>query len=285
MSTPLSPVITAHSQVSSTPTGTFHVKSLDLGALGQRASPLFVVDDFRVRGRPFPPHPHAGFSAVSYVFDDSAGGLRSRDSLGNDAVVGRGGVVWTQAGSGVIHHEIPAEPDRELHGLQLFVNASSGRKLAAPHVHRLQSGEAPEWLGEGGDRVRIVAGVFECLSSPLVPDEPFLFLDVELRRVVAFEVPNGHNTLVYVVDGGRVLALTNGHQQPLEPGQAISVRGGGTPLRLEASQTTHLVILGGAEIREPLVSEGPFMMNTEAQIDAARERYRTGAMGWLGPIT
>ena len=57
-------------------------------------------DEFRVTGRPFPPHPHAGFSAVTYVLEDSEGKLRSRDSLGNDLVTGPGGIVWTQAGSG-----------------------------------------------------------------------------------------------------------------------------------------------------------------------------------------
>lgn len=277
MHSPFSATIPARSQRD----GAFHLKSLDLGSLGQLASPLLVVDDFRVRGRPFPPHPHAGFSAVTYVFDDSPGGLRSRDSLGNDGTVGQGGMVWTQAGSGIIHHEIPAEPDRELHGLQVFVNASAARKLAAPRVLRLQSRQAPEWRSEAGDRVRVVVGSFEGLTSPLVPDEPFLFLDVELRRVVALEIRNGHNALVYAVEGGRVHAQANGHLQPLKAGEAVAFRGGGTPMRLETDESAHLVILAGAQIREPLVIQGPFMMNTQAQIDDAIRRYRSGDMGRL----
>jgi redox-sensitive bicupin YhaK (pirin superfamily) len=82
-------------------------------------------DEFRVTGRPFPPHPHAGFSAVTYVLEDSEGKLRSRDSLGNDLVTGPGGIVWTQAGSGLIHEELPADSNRELHAVQVFVNLSS----------------------------------------------------------------------------------------------------------------------------------------------------------------
>ena len=31
----------------------------------------------RVRGQPFSPHPHAGFSAVTYVFEDSEGSLEA----------------------------------------------------------------------------------------------------------------------------------------------------------------------------------------------------------------
>src|SRR5579871_6953340 len=89
----------------------FSIRSIDLQSLGTAASPVVVLDNFRVRGRPFPPHPHAGFSAVTYVFEDSRGDLRSRDSLGNDFVTGPGGVVWTQAGRGVIHEELPARGD------------------------------------------------------------------------------------------------------------------------------------------------------------------------------
>ena len=100
--------------------------------MGEEASLVALLDDFRVRGRPFPPHPHAGFSAVTYVLQASAGGLRSRYSLGHDLVVRPGGIVWTQAGSGVMHEEMPAPPDRELHGVQIFVNLSSKNKLAAP---------------------------------------------------------------------------------------------------------------------------------------------------------
>jgi redox-sensitive bicupin YhaK (pirin superfamily) len=62
-----SPVIGAQESGSSS---TFSVRSIDLHQLGERASPVVVLDHFHVRGRPFPPHPHAGFSAVTYVFED-----------------------------------------------------------------------------------------------------------------------------------------------------------------------------------------------------------------------
>ncbi|MDW4800158.1 pirin family protein, partial [Escherichia coli] len=84
-------------------------------------------------------------------------------------------LVWTQAGSGVVHHEVPAD-DRELHGLQLFVNLSAKNKLVEPRMLRLQGGDVPEWHGEDGDRVRIVVGAYDGRLSPLVPVEPFTFL-------------------------------------------------------------------------------------------------------------
>ena len=70
MSIQFSDVLKAQKKVSS---GTFSVRSLDLQRLGEHASPVLVLDNFRVTGRPFPPHPHAGFSPVTYVFEDSQG--------------------------------------------------------------------------------------------------------------------------------------------------------------------------------------------------------------------
>jgi hypothetical protein len=156
--------------------------SFDLDALGVAASPVAVLDDFRVFGLPLCPHPHAGFAAVAYVLEDSRGGLRSRASSGIDLVVDPGGIVWTQAGSGVVHEETPAVPGRELHGIQIFVNVSSKNKFTAPQVLHLETGEVPEWRSDAGDRVRVVVGSFDGVFSPLVPAEPFILLDVKLRQ-------------------------------------------------------------------------------------------------------
>jgi len=281
MSIQLSPVIASRVHESG---ASFSFQSIDLQQLGERASPIVVLDDFRVRGRPFPPHPHAGFSAVTYVFEDSQGDLRSRTSLGNEVVVGPGGIVWTQAGSGVIHEELPADPDRELHGLQIFVNLSSKNKLAAPQVFRLTASEVPEWRSNAGDRVRIVVGSFEGVSSPLVPVEPFNLLDVELRREISFSLQNAHNALVYALTGG-VLVHADGREQEVAGEHAMALYGSGGRVTFEAIHPSHFLILSGAEIREPVLVSGNFIMNERSQIESAVARYRTGGMGHLAPFS
>jgi hypothetical protein len=124
MSIQISPVINASLWESG---GVFSAKSIKLHELGERASPIFVLDDFRVRGRPFAPHPHAGISGLTYVFEDSEGRARSR-------VVGPGGIVWFQAGSGAVHHEVPAESGRELRGAQIFVKLSAKNQRLTPRI-------------------------------------------------------------------------------------------------------------------------------------------------------
>lgn len=262
---------------------TFSVQSIDLDELGDRASPIAVLDQFRVRSQPFPPHPHAGFCAVTYVLEDSEGSLRSRDSLGNDVVMGPGGIVWTQAGSGLMHEEVPADPDRELHGLQIFVNLSSKNKLVAPQMLRLEKSKMSEWRSDAGDRVRVVVGSFEGLSSPLVPVEPFTFLDVQLQHQISFNLEKDHSALIYVIKG-KILARANGRQQEVPAEHALGLHGGGR-VTFEGSRPAHFVILSGAEIREPVVAHGPFIMNERSQIDAAFARYQTGKMGHLAPVS
>jgi hypothetical protein len=281
MSIQFSPVIAAKPRPLP---GFSSLQYVDLDALGVAASPVAVLDDFRVSGLPFSPHPHAGFAAVTYVFEDSPGDLRSRASTGADLVVGPGGIVWTQAGSGVVHEEIPAVRGRELHGIQIFVNLSAGSKLTPPRVLHLDPGQVPQWRSDAGDRVRIAVGSFGGLASPLVPAEPFTLLDVHLLHEISFAAQAGHTVLVYVLSG-YVVVRADGQQEKVEGGHALALRGDGGPVSFEALPPSHFLIVSGAEIRDPVISEGPFIMNDRSQIEDAVARYRSGAMGDLPPLS
>ena len=66
--------------------------------------------------------------------------------------------------------------------------------------------------------------------------------------------------------------------------KAVALSGFGAGVSLEAHQPTQLLNVPGAEIREPVVAHGNFIMNDAAQIEEAVERHRTGAMGELRPL-
>jgi len=256
---------------------------VDLKVLGVHASPLAVLDDFRVQERPFSPHAHAGFAAVTYVFEDSTGAVRSRTSTGADLVVGAGGIVWTQAGRGIIHEEVPAKRGQELHGLQLFVNLTSKNKLSAPHVLSLEGGDVPVWRNDTDDRVRVVVGSFQGVSSPLLPDEPFTMLDARIHRQIPYRIGAAQNTVLYVLDG--TLLIRGGEElETVSSGQVVAVSDNGATVSLEALRPSHVLVLSGTQIDEPVVEEGPFIMNDRSQIEAAMARYRSGEMGGLSPI-
>lgn len=259
--------------------GAFSVQSL---ALSADTSPVELFDDFRVSGQPFAPHPHAGFAAVTYVLRDSQGGLRSRDSLGGDHVVGPGGIVWSQASSGMLHEEVPAERGQELHGLQIFVNLTAKHKLTPARVFKLDGQNVPIWQ-RGDEKVRVVVGSHDEMQSPLVPAEPFDLLDINVHRELDYALRLDHRAIVYVRSGS-VVVHADAQERVVPAGRAIVLAGGGA-VTLATTQPANVILLSGAAIREPKVAHGPFIMNDRAQLEAAIARHRSGAMGHLAPLS
>lgn len=285
MSLKISPVIDA---ASASHGGNFSVYRLDLGRLVGFIEPIMGFDHFRMSGPTFAPHPHAGFSAVSYVFEDSAGALRNRDSIGHDIVVEPGGLVWTQAGSGVIHDEFPAQNGREVHGLQLFVNVGSRNKSLAPQMFHVDSLKVPTLEGNAGNRIRVLSGQIdgvEPLISPISPVERFDFLEANLSGQWSYHAPSGRNVLVYVL-AGDVHVTTEGASRRLGAHQAVGIRGQkhGVELRFDPATPSHVLVLSGRDPQEPVAVYGPFIMNTRNELEQAYERYRDGLMGRLAPL-
>ena len=254
----------------------FSARQIELSLLGGAADPIVAFDDYRMRTVTFAPHPHAGFSAVSYVFEDSPGGLRNRDSLGNDFVVGPGGIVWTQAGAGVQHDELPDEDGREVRGLQIFINLSAAAKETPPQIHRASGAEIPEEITGGGSRIRVVVGDHGASSSKVQPVEPVRLLDMAVAA---------NDVIAYCVSGGARLSAS-GTMRDLGQGDylAASAPERNGVLQIASPSGAQLVLLSGKALNEPVVQYGPFIMTSGAQVRAAAARYQSGAMGRLEPL-
>jgi len=263
--------------------GNFSVHRLDLARLGDVIHPVMGFDHFVMGGPTFAPHPHAGFSAVTYVFEDSRGGMRNRDSLGHDLEVQPGELVWTQAGRGLIHDEYPANPGVPVHGLQLFVNLSAKNKHLDPEVFRLASASIPTETDAQGNRTRVMAGTYAGKASPMEAAEPFDFFDVQVRGDWVWSVPAGRSVLVYVLDG-EVKVVGDGNEHALKANEAIGLRVSGVvepPLRILTDRDAHVLVLSGVDPQEPIAVYGPFIMNTQTELAQTYERYATGQMGRL----
>lgn len=256
------------------------VQSVDLEPVQGSGLSVFMFDEFRVQGHPFAPHPHAGFSAITYVLPDSACGLRSRDSLGHDIVVGPGGIVWTQAGRGALHEELPSQPGRSLHGLQVFVHLPGELKLSEPRVMHLDGPDVPVWSDPAGTQVRVVVGRHADRVSPLQPSQPFRWLDVTLHGELEIDLPAGHRMLAHGLAGSATV-LHEGRRHALTRGHALALAGSSRPLRLNAATPCRLVLLSGPAIHESTVGQGPFVMADAGQLRDAVRRYHAGEMGRL----
>jgi redox-sensitive bicupin YhaK (pirin superfamily) len=236
--------------------------------------PFIMVDHFRMSEPTFAPHPHAGFSAVTYLFDDSATGLVSRDSLGGEHAIPPGGLHWTLAGRGVMHDEFPAEAGREAHGLQVFVNLPAAQKLRAPEVIRVAPEQMTRWKGDGWWAVQVFGGS----TGPALPWPTSLaIVDIDAGAAFDFTLAEGEQGFAIVIQGSGSAA-----ELPLSIGRALSLTEAGSA-RIHADEALRLACFSGRPLREPLVRHGPFVMSDEGQIVAALQRFQTGGMGRLSP--
>ena len=257
-------------------------------ALGVRGDdelidPFLMVDHFWMSQPTFGPHPHAGFSAVTYLFEDSATAFHNRDSLGDDTMIEPGDLHWMISGEGIVHDEVPQTPGHVAHGLQVFVNLPASQKHCAPSVMKLKSAQMPRIEQAEGAIVKLVFGTYEDTTrrvEPLLPlpTEVSLF-DIELPSGSRFRYPLESNSTVFilVISGDVKLG-----RHRLGNGKAVAFDRVGGELQISAMQTdARIALFLGEPIGEPVVRHGPFVMTNQVDIDQAVANYQSGKMGSL----
>lgn len=240
--------------------------------------PFIGVDHFRMTQPTFPAHPHAGFSAVSYLFDDAETSLWTRDSAGHAGVVAPGDLHWMQAGSGLMHEEFPLQAGRVAHGLQLFINLPAAAKMQAPSQFGLRAGQMPRLAGPGWQAC-LVFGDWAGDVAPLDLPLQAAFAVLDLQAGTEFELPLARR------EHGFALLIRGRVEAEGELWMAGEALAHTRALPLQALETSRLAVFTGRPLREPLVQHGPFAMNTEAQIVDALRRYQQGDMGRLPPLS
>lgn len=266
----------------------FPVRSLfSYDTLGQQLSPFLLLDyagpaDFEPASAPrgVGIHPHRGFETVTIVYK---GEVAHQDSTGSGGVIGPGDVQWMTAASGILHQEFhsPAftQQGGALEMVQLWVNLPAKDKMTAPHYQGIACQQIPSVAlpGEAGS-VRVIAGSYEGVTGPAQTFTPVNVWDVRLGQGKQAELtlPEGHTLAVVVLHG---TVLVNG-EVVREAQMALLEREGGG-LVLEADSDATLLVLSGEPIDEPIVGQGPFVMNTQAEISAAMADYRAGRFGRL----
>lgn len=241
-------------------------------------SPFLGFDRFTMARPYFPPHPHAGFSAITWLFSDSPGAMLNRDSRGLKNRIAPGGLHWTFAGSGVVHEEVPETVGVPALGLQLFLDTPSANKLDAPHALSIAPDDVPE-VAAPGARVRVVVGEHSGVVSPLVPPTPVRLLEIFLDAGGALdhELPSDWTALVHVETGGVSVGGV-----PLRDDQ-LAVLGDGGHVRITGREVaSRVLLLASPPQREPRVSDGPFVMTTRDEVEAVYGRYQRGELGQVG---
>ena len=227
------------------------------------------------------PHPHRGFSPVTFIFK---GGVHHQDSRGNNNIIYEGGIQWMNAGMGVIHSERPPHDIHEIGGvqeiIQLWVNTPAKHKMDLPEYLPASKEEIP--FIESTDklaRVNIVSGELNGVKGVIPALSPVNTFTADIKQggQFQFNIPSSHNAFVYVL-GGKI--TINGSEEVL--GNYISIlNNDGEGFLIEALEDATLLIGTGEPLNEPIASHGPFVMNNQTEIMEAFRDYQLGKMGVL----
>jgi redox-sensitive bicupin YhaK (pirin superfamily) len=267
----------------------FPVRSVfDYNGLGRELSPFLLLD--YAAPYQFPPgnekrgvggHPHKGFETVTVAYQ---GELEHRDSSGGGGKIGAGDVQWMTAGGGIVHEEFHSHDFTRQGGtlqmVQLWVNLRAKDKSAKAGYQTLLKAQIPDVeLPQNAGSVRIIAGDYAGHTGPAKTFTPINLWDVSLRagKSVELPLPDGHTTTFLVLSGA---VEVNGERDACEGDLAIFSRAG-EGISAKARTDAKLLVIGGEPIAEPVVGQGPFVMNSRAEIQRAFEDYQLGRMGEL----
>lgn len=227
------------------------------------------------------PHPHRGFSPVTFIFN---GGVHHRDSRGNDSIIYAGGAQWMNAGRGIIHSERPPHDIHEIGGrqeiIQLWINSPAAHKMDQPAYYPVAAGEAPTFLSEDKKvLMRVFCGELLSLKGPIPTAKEVNAATLELTKGgrVSVPLPSHHHAFIYLLDGELKVEGVG----IVESLNAVLFEKDGEGITLEARQDTRMLLASGEPLNEKVVSHGPFVMNTETQILEAMRDYQVGKMGIL----
>jgi redox-sensitive bicupin YhaK (pirin superfamily) len=225
-------------------------------------------------------HPHRGFETVTIAYQ---GEVEHRDSAGNKGRIGPGDVQWMTAASGVVHEEMHGRDFTKKGGVlemaQIWVNLPARLKMSAPGYQDILDGRIPvATLPEGAGTVRVIAGSFLTAKGPARTHTPVALWDVRLSRRGKAELamPDGHTVLLLPRKG---TIGVNG--TPVKEGHLAILDRKGETFVVESEAGSDVLVLGGEPIPEPIVGQGPFVMNTREEIQRAFSDYQMGRMGHL----
>ncbi|MBV6427618.1 MAG: hypothetical protein KIPDCIKN_02140 [Haliscomenobacter sp.] len=226
------------------------------------------------------PHPHRGFEPVTFLY---SGGIRHKDSRGNEGILSGGDIQWMTAGRGIIHSERASREFLEnggvMEGIQLWINLPKRFKMEEPRYQDIKADQLPV-LAESHSlaQTKVVAGTYRGVRGPARTFTPLLILQIELAQggETEVEIPAGFNACVYLVRGN--VQLNRNFDYPA--GTLLNFRTDGEGFSLTGLEPTQALLMAGEPIDEPLAQWGPYVMNEQTELMEAMRDYQMGKMGF-----
>ncbi|MHB1428104.1 MAG: pirin family protein [Rhodocyclaceae bacterium] len=248
------------------------------GDLQRRLDPFLMLDAFGsddpddyIAG--FPDHPHRGFETITYML---AGRMKHKDSAGHEGLLQNGGVQWMTAGRGVIHSEIPQQEEGVMEGFQLWLNLPAAEKMCPPWYRDFAAAELPRFRTAAGVEAILIAGESHGVAGAVTRAATVpLYLDLHLPAGAHFiqPLPAVHNAFVHVYRGTVAIAGTE-----VPAGRMAILQNEGDGVVVEALEDARAILVAGRPLGEPIAQYGPFVMNTQAEIQQTLADYRDGRL-------
>ena len=245
----------------------------------------------------FPYHPHRGFETITI---NKEGLVDHSDSLGASGRFGAGDVQWMTAGKGVQHSEmfplIHKDKENPLEIFQIWLNLPKVNKFVDPYFKMLWERDIPTYIETNNKgktvKVDLIAGDLNNLKAPKPtpdswaanPENEIAIWTMKLESDMEWVLPKSKsevNRTLYYYKGNSLFI----DDIPVPPNQAIQLKSDQDSLLKAGDSDCYLLMLQGKPINEPVVQYGPFVMNSEKEIQEAFEDYRkTQFGGWPWPI-
>jgi redox-sensitive bicupin YhaK (pirin superfamily) len=257
------------------------IRSIATGSL-DHIDPFLLFDHFGSKDpadymKGFPMHPHRGIETVTYMI---SGHVNHKDSIGNSGSITDGDVQWMTSGRGIMHEEMPQPHEGEMVGFQLWVNLPARLKMTSPRYQNIISDQIPEIRHEDGVKIRVIAGEVDGVRGPvkeIVAEPTYLDISLPPDRTFSHPIVRGHAAFAYIFEGEGVFESGDA-----KPGKSIShprlvVFGDGDQVSVRAADPgVRFLLVSGKPLNEPIARWGPFVMNTQEEIEQTLEDLRNG---------
>lgn len=225
-------------------------------------------------------HPHRGFETVTIAYD---GKVEHHDNKGNHGIIGPGDVQWMTAASGIMHkeyHETEFSKNGGIfHMVQLWVNLPKDKKMIEPKYQPLSKEEMGVLkLDNDKGEISIIAGEVNGVKGPANTFTNINLYNINLKNYgnTKLSEPKNFNTAILILKGE---AKVNEDKICKEGDFIVFENVEGEILLESLTEESLFLVLSGEPINEPVVSHGPFVMNTLGEILDAYEDFRNNKFG------
>lgn len=255
---------------------TTHFNNSDPFLMLDHIGPQSVGADWKLAGEGHD-HPHRGFETLTFMFE---GKMNHRDSLRNRATLQSGSVQRMNAGSGIIHGgSMFSDPETaRFHEMQLWINNPKDQKMSRPSIHNVSDMDIPRRVVDG-IKLRVISGKLNGLQGPVQT-----LASTQIGHAIAEKsgvlniasFSNDAKAMIYVLEGE-----VSVEGQKLESYQLAQLSHEGTKVNIQMGAASQVLILAGIPFNKPVVFGGPFVMNTQEEIDQAHRDFQKGLFGQI----